>query len=477
MKSPKKRLLVIAAGVAVIAAVAAGVLCMISLRTRQADLRYLQQAEYTAVRFSMVPYTDMASDATGADFFSYYFAQEAAVIPHFLRNAGELCDYLEAAFGSGNEVGHVYLELIPFRRGNFDRLSTLVKEHPDTIFYILLDAPSMDYWISQSADHVKKYLASYRELSEKLLACSNVELAFVGAQDWLIMNPGNYTVPLATNRDLTRHLALLTWADGNYQLTEDNYTAIFEELENKISLAKTAPASTDLSDWCLVFFGDSVIGNYTDSSSIPNATAALSGCEAYNLGIGGSPAYDASPYAFANIVDSFLKREAVALHEDVIYPREMAAFYENEHDGKQICFVINYGINDYFNGAPVDDPEDPFDLSTYAGALRSGIRKLRAAFPEAVIVLAASNYVDYFSQGQDRMSDEGGIHTDYVEAAGRVAQETNVIFMNNYYDLGVDASNSRVYLSDGCHLGDSGRYLYAQALIRLISLNCMAAEK
>lgn len=474
MKSSKKIFLVVAAVVA-IAAVTVCILLIFSRRARQADLRYLQQTEYDSVFFSMVPYQNMAEDAIGADVFSHYMGMKTATVSRYLRNANDLNVYLKAALNSGNEVSHVNLELVPFRLGSFDGMVDLTAAHPDITFHILLDAPSMDYWMSQSTGRVKKQLASYQEFVEALLAHSNVELYFIGAEDWLILNSANYTAPLVANREIAQHLTLLTWADAHYCLTADNYEAVFAGLKEKIDLAAASPASVDLSDWCMIFFGDSIIGNYTDSTSIPNATAGLSGCEAYNLAIGGTPARFEGPdvNSFPVIVDHFIKREAVTTWEDVICPQEMAAYYEKGHDGKQMCFVVNYGLNDYFSGAPVDNPEDIYDSSTYAGALRSGIRELRAAFPESVIVLAAPNFVEYFDQGQSRQSDEGGILTDYVEAAGRVAQETNAVFMNNYYDLGIDASNSWVYLADGCHLGDNGRFLYAQALLRLIQHDCI----
>lgn len=468
MKRSKKYLFVIAA-VVVVAAVAVCVRFLDARRARQADLRYLQQTEYDSVFFSMVPYKNMEEDAIGADLFSHYFAWNTATVPKYFRNADDLNEYLETALNSGNTVNLAGLELIPFKPGRFEGLGELIGAHPETTFHIILAAPSMGYWTSQSEKSEQKQRASYQKLAEELLQYSNVELCFAGTEDWLVMNPGNYSAPLVAKKDITEHVALLTWSN-QYRLTVDNYAAVFAELEEKIRLARTAPAPTDLTDWCLVFFGDSIIGNYTDSTSIPNMTASLSGCEAYNLGIGGTSACveGSDPYPFPVIVEKFCGQETITLPEKVICPQEMAAYYEREHNGKQMCFVVNYGLNDYFGGVLIENPEDPFDLDTYTGALRSGIRDLRAAFPESVIVLAAPGYVDLFSQGQGIQSDVGGVLTDYVEAAGRVAQETNAIFMNNYYDLGVDASNSAVYLVDRCHLGDNGRFLYAQALIRLI---------
>lgn len=475
MRLSKKNIIVIAVSVALVAAAAAGLVLIVSGRAKRANLKYLRQAEYNAVFFSMVPYEDVGAEAVGEDFFSLYLGLKTATVPGCIRKEKDVMDYLEAALNSGNEISLVALELLPARPGSFDALGDLIGAHPDTTFKILLDAPSMEYWTSQSESGAKQQLSACLQLAETALAHGNAEFYFAGAEDWLILNHRNYSAPLVANRDIARHLALLTLCDSHYRLTADNYTATFSGLEEKIIYARTAPASKDLSDWCLVFFGDSVIGNYTDSASIPNAVASLSGCEAYNLGVGGTPAVFEGPglYSFTVIVDSFLKQKAVTLPEGAVCPREMEAFYEKEHNGKQMCFVVNYGLNDYFSGAPVENLQEPYDTAAYAGALRSGIRELRTAYPDAVIILAAPNYVEYFSAGQEKQSDVGGSLTDYVEAAGRVAGDTNVIFMNNYYDLGIDASNSASYLVDGCHPGDNGRFLYAQALIRLIGLHCL----
>lgn len=474
MRLSKKSMIVIAVSVALVAAAAASLIFFLSGRVRRADLKYLRQAEYNAVFFSMVPYEDVGGEAVGEDFFSLYLGLKTATVPGCIRNAEDVIDYLEAALNSGNEVSLVALELLPEWAGGLGALGDLIGAHPDTTFKLLLNAPSMEYWTSQSESGAQRQLNSCRQLAETVLAHGNAEFYFAGAEDWLILNRRNYSAPLVANRDIARHLALLTLCDSNYRLTADNYTATFSGLEEKIIHARTVPASTDLSDWCMVFFGDSVIGNYTDSATIPNAVAALSGCEAYNLGVGGTPAVFEGPelYSFPVIVDSFLKQKTVTLPEGAVCPREMEAFYEKEHNGKQMCFVVNYGLNDYFSGAPVDNLQDPYDTAAYAGALRSGIRELRTAYPDAVIILAAPNYVEYFSAGQEKQSDVGGRLTDYVEAAGRVAGDTDVILMNNYYDLGIDASNSASYLVDGCHPGDNGRFLYAQALIRLIGLHC-----
>ncbi len=470
MKITRKMIVIIAVN----AVVAAGVLFFCWRYAYKADLRRLQQAEYDSAFFSMVPYRNIEEDAVGPVFFMDYLGINTAAADRPMRDEGMLTDYLETVLGSENEVSHIYLELVPFKLDSITCLNSLLETYPQTEFHILLAAPSMDYWTSQSERRTAAQMDAYTNLSTALLGYGNVELYFAGAQDWLIENPGNYTASMTLNGELLHHVALLTYCDGIYGLDFENYIDVFGELKNKVGLAKDAPAGADLSDWCLVFFGDSVIGNYTNSSSIPGAVASLSGCQAYNLGIGGTSAFwgQDSRFPFPEISEYFCQRDIAALNEGTFWRQEMEAYCEEKHDGKQICFVLNYGLNDYFCGCPIDDAQDPFNIGTYSGGLRSGIRKLLDAYPDAAIVLAAPTFTTIFSSGQDIMSPVGGYLTDYVEAAEGVAREMNVIFMNNYAELGVDASSADVYLEDGVHLGDSGRFLYAQALIRLIEAQC-----
>ncbi|MFQ7204293.1 hypothetical protein [Waltera sp.] len=43
--------------------------------------------------------------------------------------------------------------------------------------------------------------------------------------------------------------------------------------------------------------------------------------------------------------------------------------------------MINYGLNDYFSGYAVDDPEDPYDTVTYCGALEQESAAYRKPIP------------------------------------------------------------------------------------------------
>lgn len=438
---------------------------------RREDLLRLQNADYDSVYFMMIPYRDMGECALTKDFFAYYKALETVTATGYLRCERTLNEYLEMVFDGRNEVSEVFLELLPFRLDTAEELNRQIGSHQDTTFHVMLGAPSAAYWLSRSNVTREHMVADYRRLAEQLTEYDNVMLYFLGAEEWLFMNPDNYVSSLELNSEVAKHLALLTYCDKRYRVLADDCEEIFTKLEENIDMARKSPVGGDLSDWCLVFFGDSIIGNFSGSLSIPGAVAGLSGCQAYNMGIGGTTAAMRTglAYPFPDITELFLKREMSTLAEKPSCQSEMSAYYSEEHDGKKLCFVIHYGANDYFNGQPMNNAEDPFDRTTYAGALRSGIKSLKESYPEAVIVVSSPVYVFVFSNGQEIMGEAGGRLKDYVESAERVAEDMGAVFMDNYEGLGLDASSMNTYnISDGVHLGDAGRFLYAQKMIELL---------
>ena len=133
-------------------------------------------------------------------------------------------------------------------------------------------------------------------------------------------------------------------------------------------------------------------------------------------------------------------------------------------------FVINYGLNDYYNGAALVS-EDPYDISTYGGALRGGIQKLKEAYPDAQIVLMTPNFTTYFDYGQGRNSEEGGMLEDYAKLALEVAKEQQIEVLDNYHELPITKENWKDYQDDGCHLNERGRFLLGSRIAKMIHID------
>ncbi len=448
-------------------------------RQKRADLELLSSADYNSVFCAMYSIENFAQE----DFVTYR-GFNTLKLDNKLRKTADLSDYLEAAFASENIIETIYLGLDPAQiwdscGHNPQTWSEHLNEdifpyfsaHTDITFEILLPAPSLEYWADIESQEREALLSTYHSLICSLSSYHNVTTYFMGHEHWLIANPANYTDIQTTNEVISRKMMLFTFCDHQYQVNTETSSTYMEQLREQIlQYNESQTAYPDLSSWDMVFFGDSILGNYVGSYSIPGVVAGLSGANTYNCGQGGTPA-SVDPncvLSFPSAVDYFIAKDATCIPGDGPYKASMEQYLQDDHTGQNLCFVLNFGLNDYFGGHPVFNMENPHDNTTYAGALREGIAKLQEIYPDATIILMTPTYTTYFSNGTQPMSEKGGILTEYVEAALKIATETNVICMNNYVDSGINESTASTYLADGCHLNETGRFLMAELIIKQI---------
>lgn len=441
---------------------------------RRADIAALSGGDYDGLFLSM--YVPEAFDAGD---FDYYCAIPTVQAFHPFENLADIGDYLKQGLSYNANLSTVYIGLDPYAVSSLyghhasfyakdyaNYLTDYVQFYPDTRFALLLPSYPLDYLRSLSDNEFEELVAACRNLVNIYSSYDNIVIYFMGYEEWLIANPGNYDNN-AYNPDVAHTILLYTFRDDRYALTPDNT----EERFARVAALVQAPPTVypDYSDYSIVFFGDSVIGNYRDSLSIPGAVAGLSGAHTYNLGLGGTSACgnpNTEVHTLNTIVDAFLEGDIYAF-EETSTPYAGLSDYQEEHT-QNLCFLINYGLNDYFFGTPISSG-DPLDPYTYTGAIRLAVSKLREAYPDCRIILATPNFTSYFEAGKEIKSDVGGQLTDYVDAVLALAEELDVDCMNNYVNFGVDNQNHGLYLEDGCHPNVSLRYIYGQHIIEKLS--------
>ena len=162
----------------------------------------------------------------------------------------------------------------------------------------------------------------------------------------------------------------------------------------------------------------------------------------HNLAIGGSSATRSSDddNSFPNVVQDFLDHNTEELSGD-----------------KKLCFLINYGLNDYFEG---------YSIADYQDGLRTGIRAMRESYPDARIMVISSNYILSFEKGMARIGDEENVLEDYIAAAEETAAAENVDFLNINDALQWNEHNAAEYLADSIHPNEEGRFLFGVEVIR-----------
>ena len=419
---------------------------------RSSDLGRLRQESYQGVCVSMT-----APEAFPEDIYPTYMGYHAVSTSHRIASFSDLADYLETAFSSENDVTHVFLVLDPLRLWDStfhqsDRFATSLEEnllaytdaYPGAEFTVIFSAPSLEYWQTHSAGKADTYCNVIRVLAAPLSARENVTLCFPGQEEWLISNPDAYADSTEWNSEAARS-AMLLMLSGSMRYQD---TDTFSSLERFRSILQNAVNARtgypDLSDYELVFFGDSVVGNYQDFASIPGVIRALTGATVHNLAIGGSSATwtEGENISFDNAVRNFLENGTGELSGD-----------------KKLCFLINYGLNDYFEGYSIKD---------YQTGLSTGIRALREAYPDARILVISSNYILSFEKGTARIGDEENILADYIAAAEETAAAENVDFLNINNELQWNEKNAAEYLVDSIHPNEEGRFLFGNAVIRAL---------
>lgn len=420
------------------------------------DLARLSEETYEAVFFSM-----HATEYFREDDFAYYVGPDTVVGAHSIRNTQELSQYLNLVFSSGNAVTNIFLCLDPallwtssgqvepiWNRNLQDSLFHYISKYPEVTFSVLISYPYIDYWLSLDEDELASVLALYSTLACDLDLYPNTIVFFPGYEPWLTVNPDNYEGTMFdANETITLKLILYTFCNQVYQITSINEDLFWDSFLEAVTREKNTPTHyPDLSDWQIIFFGDSVLANYESSYSIPGYINGLSNASTYNFAAGGTSAVHGFPAALYNFQTS-----------------------EFPSGGRKTCFLINYGFNDYFNGHYIENPLNPYDETSFTGSLRVHIAKLQELYSDAHYILMTPTHTSLFENGNEIRSEQGGPLRSYVSAEQALARDMGIHFLDNYNDFVITADNLTEYLEDDCHPNENGRLAIARRIMDLIS--------
>ena len=246
-------------------------------------------------------------------------------------------------------------------------------------------------------------------------------------------------------------------------------------------IVEQEPLEMEGKDLQLVFMGDSIFDAHRDGTGIPYLTAVQCDADVYNLAIGGTAAAldDGEPAENENWSSWCLVGMVKALKGEVptsvfegtnakaVLDTPGVDFSETDY------FIIEYGVNDFFEGIPLDDSGTAFNLYTYVGALRYAVVNLRELAPDATIILCSPHYCQFFKNNQyigdgNVLSNAHGTLFNYKGKCLYVVREQQTEQLDAYFDLGIDGYTAKEYLEDGIHLTDKGRQVYADALAKKI---------
>lgn len=463
-KAGKKKLMIALLALCCLGGLLTWFLLNRSYALQRKDFQRISAETYDTVFLSMYP-----TDTYDVSDFEYFRAMTVLKTDYILSDFSDLKKYMRRIASSGNTISTVYLGIRP-DKVTAAELSALIASYPSASFELILSYPSVDYWQQLSDAEYEKVLTSYCNFLSATDVLSTAHVFFFEAEEWLITNPSLYTTQWDLTADAARFVLTNSDTLHGFQVTADNAADRIGSLRSLTAALRTAPpVYPDLSDTAIVFFGDSVIGNYTDGTSIPEVIAGLTGATVYNCGYGGNPAAMKEDVLISlpGIAAAFTAQDLSVLPQDAQVYQGVTAYISDPPRTSGTCFVISYGLNDYFNDQPIAS-EDPYDITTYCGAIRTAVKTLSAYDADAQILLCTPTYTAYSIADKENAAGKNHRLQDYVDAVFCLSEELNVGLVDNYYTLGINESNSGSYLADKVHPTEAGRFLIAKQIIHAI---------
>lgn len=237
----------------------------------------------------------------------------------------------------------------------------------------------------------------------------------------------------------------------------------------------------------MVVFGDSVYTDIGNMTAIPDRLADVLDMSVYNASMGGTCAArlekerrldvakgSVSLAGLTKAIRSmdFSVQQSVRIRESNTesFPEIVDGLAEIDFSQVKVI-VIGKGLNDYNGGASIRNEEDPYDVYTFSGAIRSAVKDLRERNPEVRIILVTPIYAWYTAQGLncEEIDNGGGFLEDYVNEELRLAEELNVEAVDLYHNFFEEKSleNWEQYTIDGFHPNETGREMITEKIADL----------
>lgn len=244
----------------------------------------------------------------------------------------------------------------------------------------------------------------------------------------------------------------------------------------------------DVLQYDIVVLGDSLIGQCQEDTSVTAMMEQRLGCSALNGALGGTGMADFADYTVGNYVTENLSGIALTraiatgdfgVQKTLRVRSSPMDYFEyiihllSHTDYSQVkILLLEYGINDFHAETPIENADDPYDIYTYVGAMRTAIEELQAAYPELRIVLVSPTYAWYRFTGEESATyDLGqGRLEEYVEKQSRIAEEYGLAWVDLYHDLYIlgEGEDYYRYTEDGLHPNEYGRGLMADRICEQI---------
>ena len=420
------------------------------------------------------------------DVFTTYFGYEPFDVPGPIRSIRMMDEYISKILENCSDddfPSYIVLGIDPYSSflqscsnrelylRNLDFINEVASSHQNTTFFIILPEDHADKWNSLSQDAKADARLSYILLVRHLSDNFNIRFFYYSLEEWVLYSECIRDTGAASpiQEGIYQHLLALDVSDpdSGFLMTKDTVNTLMDSmLESAYNYRNVRESYAELQNKKVFFLGDSIFGNFRDGTSVPAFFQDMTGAKVYNLGYGGMDSVGLiNPSGEMGTAFSYLTERAdresfdYTFSDSVCYSAfRLAATDLAGTDGEDSVFIIEYGLNDYFNGVTVDE---------YDNALTQIVCALQKAYPASEILILSPGYIHMYNNGEMSLSEYSSPLQEYRDAARTVAEENGCRFLSQTEDMIFTQEETDNYLlPDYVHYNEKGRYLLAQELAR-----------
>lgn len=227
--------------------------------------------------------------------------------------------------------------------------------------------------------------------------------------------------------------------------------------------------------------------NRDDEHGLANQIAAKSGATVYNGSFTGSTVsaayktyndgYWMDALSLSYLAEGICTRDFERILSAAYYSYDPAfvptvEMLQNLDMNSVDIICIMYDGIDYIEKRPSDDPNDPYSIVAYTGALRTAITKIQETYPFIRIVVMSHTFCHSIDeegnfQNGDRADLGNGTLSHYLQKELDVTSDCGVSWIDNFYGS-VNEDNYLDYMTDYIHFNAAGQELLAQRFVDCI---------
>lgn len=191
-----------------------------------------------------------------------------------------------------------------------------------------------------------------------------------------------------------------------------------------------------------------------------------------------NPEYTKDHFNFYYVVESFRNNDLTAINSIASYeadPRyqEAVNIMKTVDMDKVDIMLIMYDSTDYMMGTPSDNPDNPYDVTSYTGGIRTTLKNIESTWPHIRVFVMSHTYGQY-------MDEEGNLYNGttkdlgngtlnhYLVKEAEAVMDCGVSFIDNYYGT-INEDNYKEYMRDHFHMNELGREKVADRIADVIN--------